>query len=171
MVRRHEPDREILIHRQRRMMMTDHAEAAKQLFYQGYNCAQSVFCAFTDVTGYDLDTSARMASSFGGGLGRLRETCGVVSAAALVLGIVKGYDDPSDYDAKKRHYALVREFAERFRAECGSINCRELLTMAGLQPVSGGEPEERSEEFYRKRPCPKLVCEAARILDEFLSEQ
>ena len=171
MVRRHEPDREILIHRQRRMMMTDHAEAAKQLFYQGYNCAQSVFCAFTDVTGYDLDTSARMASSFGGGLGRLRETCGVVSAAALVLGIVKGYDDPSDYDAKKRHYALVREFAERFRSECGSINCRELLTMAGLQPVSGGEPEERSEEFYRKRPCPKLVCEAARILDEFLSEQ
>ena len=149
----------------------DRAKELRAIASPHYNCAQSVFCAFTDVTGYDLDTSARMASSFGGGLGRLRETCGVVSAAALVLGIVKGYDDPSDYDAKKRHYALVREFAERFRAECGSINCRELLTMAGLQPVSGGEPEERSEEFYRKRPCPKLVCEAARVLDEFLSEQ
>ena len=149
-------------------MMTNHAEIAKQLFFQGYNCAQSVFCAFTDVTGYDIDASARMASSFGGGMGRLRETCGVVSAAALVLGIVKGYDDPADYDAKKRHYALIREFADRFKRENSSINCRELLTLAGLNPESGGEPEQRSEEFYQKRPCPHLVYDAAFILDEML---
>lgn len=148
--------------------MTNHAELAKQLFFKGYNCAQSVFCAFTDVTGYDIDTSARMASSFGAGLGRLRETCGVVSAAALVLGIVKGYDDPADYQAKKDHYALVREYADRFRAENASINCRELLTLAGLNPESGGEPEQRSEEFYRKRPCPQLVYNAALILDEMI---
>jgi C_GCAxxG_C_C family probable redox protein len=148
--------------------MTNHAELAKQQFFKGYNCAQSVFCAFTDVTGYDIDTSARMASSFGAGLGRLRETCGVVSAAALVLGIVKGYDDPADYQAKKDHYALVREYADRFRAENASINCRELLTLAGLNPESGGEPEQRSEEFYRKRPCPQLVYNAALILDEMI---
>ena len=148
--------------------MTNHAEIAKQLFFQGYNCAQSVFCAFTDVTGYDIDASARMASSFGGGMGRLRETCGVVSAAALVLGIVKGYDDPADYDAKKRHYALIREFADRFKRINVCINCRELLTLAGLNPESGGEPEQRSEEFYQKRPCPHLVYDAALILDEML---
>ena len=150
--------------------MTNHAELAKQLFFKGYNCAQSVFCAFTDVTGYDIDTSARMASSFGAGLGRLRETCGVVSAAALVLGIVKGYDDPADYQAKKDHYALVREYADRFRAENASINCRELLTLAGLNPESGREPEQRSEEFYRKRPCPQLVYNAALILDEMIQK-
>lgn len=150
--------------------MTNHAELAKQLFFKGYNCAQSVFCAFTDVTGYDIDTSARMASSFGAGLGRLRETCGVVSAAALVLGIVKGYDDPADYQVKKDHYALVREYADRFRAENASINCRELLTLAGLNPESGGEPEQRSEEFYRKRPCPQLVYNAALILDEMIQK-
>ena len=150
--------------------MTNHAELAKQLFFKGYNCAQSVFCAFTDVTGYDIDTSARMASSFGAGLGRLRETCGVVSAAALVLGIVKGYDDPADYQVKKDHYALVREYADRFRAENASINCRELLTLAGLNPESGGEPEQRSEEFYRKRPCPQLVYNAVLILDEMLQK-
>ena len=114
--------------------MTNHAELAKQLFFKGYNCAQSVFCAFTDVTGYDIDTSARMASSFGAGLGRLRETCGVVRTAALVLGIVKGYDDPADYQAKKEHYALVREYAERFRAENASINCRELLECVSKMP-------------------------------------
>ena len=148
--------------------MTNHAEIAKQLFFKGYNCAQSVFCAFTDVTGYDIDTSARMSSSFGGGLGRMRETCGVVSAAALVLGIVKGYDDPADYNAKKQHYALIREFADRFKQENTSINCRELLVLAGLNPETGGEPEQRSEEFYQKRPCPHLVYDAALILDEML---
>ena len=148
--------------------MTDHAECSRQLFLKGYNCAQAVFCAFSDVTGFDLDTSARMASSFGGGLGRLRETCGVVSAAALVLGIVKGYDDPADYEAKKRHYALVREFAERFRAKHKSIICRDLLTTAGLTPQTGGEPEQRSAEFYDRRPCPNLVYDASLILDEML---
>ena len=148
--------------------MTNHAEIAKQLFFKGYNCAQSVFCAFTDVTGYDIDTSARMASSFGGGLGRLRETCGAVSAAALILGIVKGYDDPDDYEAKKRHYALVREFADRFKEKNKSIICRELLMVANLNLESGGAPEQRSEEYYQKRPCPNLVYDAALILDEMI---
>ncbi len=148
--------------------MTNHAEIAKQLFFKGYNCAQSVFCAFTDVTGYDTDTSARMASSFGGGLGRLRETCGAVNAAALILGIVKGYDDPDDYEAKKRHYALVREFADRFKEKNKSIICRELLMVASLNPESGGAPEQRSEEYYQKRPCPDLVYDAALILDEMI---
>ena len=151
--------------------MKDHAQLARELFLKGYNCAQSVFCAFTDLTGYDIGASARMASSFGGGLGRLRETCGVVSAAALVLGIVKGYGDPADYEAKKRHYALVREFAARFKEKNESISCRELLTLAGLSPESGGEPEQRDEEFYRRRPCPRLVYDAARILDEMIAER
>ncbi len=148
--------------------MTNHAEIAKQLFFKGYNCAQSVFCAFTDVTGYDVDTSARMASSFGGGLGRLRETCGAVSAAALILGIVKGYDDPADYEAKKQHYTLVREFTDRFKEKNKSIICRELLMVASLNPESGGAPEQRSEEYYQKRPCPDLVYDAALILDEMI---
>ena len=151
--------------------MIDHAQKAGDLFYEGYNCAQAVFCAFSDITGYDQDTSARMASSFGGGLGRLRETCGAVSAAALVLGIVYGYDNPADYEAKKRHYELVRQFAERFKAKNASINCFKLLSDAGLKPESGSAPEQRSEEFYRKRPCPKLVCDAAGILDDMLRMQ
>ena len=151
--------------------MTDHAQAAQELFLKGYNCAQAVLGAFADVTGYDIETSARMAASFGGGLGRLRETCGALSAAALVLGIVKGYSDPADRDAKKTHYALVREMANRFKAKNESINCRELLTLAGLIPESGGEPEERTEEYYRRRPCPRLIYDAARILDEMLFGQ
>ena len=91
--------------------MVDHAALARKLFLEGYNCAQSVFCAFCDMTGLDRETAARLASSFGGGMGRLRETCGTVSAAAMVLGMVMGYSDPKDIEAKKAHYRLVREFA------------------------------------------------------------
>ena len=89
----------------------DHGEKAEKLFKEGYNCAQSVLCAFEDVTGFERETAAKLASSFGGGLGRMREVCGAVSGAAMVLGLAKGYSDPEDFDAKKAHYALIQEFA------------------------------------------------------------
>ena len=93
----------------------DHAEKARALFLEGYNCAQAVLCAFDDLTGLDRETSARLASSFGGGMGRMREVCGTVSGALLVLGILCGYADPGDRQAKTEHYHLVQEFARRFR--------------------------------------------------------
>lgn len=148
--------------------MTDHGERARELFLQGYNCAQAVACAFCDVTGLTMEESARMASSFGGGLGRLREVCGTVSGAALVLGIVEGYSDPGDYGAKKAHYARVQAFARRFQAENGSIICRELLKGVAVTP--GGAPEARTDEYYKKRPCPGLACCSARILEAMLAE-
>ncbi|MBR1561014.1 MAG: C_GCAxxG_C_C family protein [Clostridia bacterium] len=146
--------------------MNDHAERARELFLAGYNCAQAVACAFCDVTGLDMDASARMASSFGGGLARLREVCGTVSGAALVLGLARGYADPKDYAAKRDHYALVQDFARRFKEENGSYICRELLR--GVETAPGGVPEERTAEYYKKRPCPELAYRAARILDEML---
>lgn len=154
--------------------MMEHADRAKGLFMEGYNCAQAVFCAFTDVTGLDLETSARLASSFGAGLSRLREVCGTVSAAAMVLGMVRGYSDPADPQAKKAHYALVRDFAARFGEAEGSIVCRELLARANVDLRSiapGGDPEARTPEYYKKRPCPELAWQAAHILDIMLEEE
>ena len=148
--------------------MSKHAALARDLFLQGYNCSQAVFCAFCDVTGLDMDAAACMASSFGGGLGRLREVCGTVSGAALVLGIAKGYADPKDFAAKKAHYALIQEYARRFREANGSIVCRELLE--GVEVAPGGTPEARTEAYYKKRPCPNLAYCAAEILDELLEE-
>lgn len=151
----------------------NHSPKARELFESGYNCAQSVFCAFDDVTGMDREQSAKLSSSFGGGMGRLREVCGTVSAAFLVLGAVEGYADPKDPEAKKRHYALVREFAARFQDKEGSIICRELLAKSAVdkrQITPGGDPEERTAEYYRKRPCPGLCALSAQILDEMLSE-
>ena len=113
----------------------DHSEKARALFYEGYNCSQAVVCAFEDVTGIDIKTSARLSSSFGGGMGRLREVCGAVSGGLLILGILRGYDDPEDYEAKVSHYQLVQEFdsrivlsAEKLYERFGLENGKELLT-------------------------------------------
>ena len=144
-----------------------HGEKAEKLFYEGYNCAQAVLLAFEDVTGLDKKTAAMLASSFGGGLGRMREVCGAVSGAAMVLGLVKGYSDPTDREAKKAHYRLIQEFCARFMEKNGSIVCRELLS--GVKTNENGIPEKRTEEYYQKRPCPELVKQAAEIADEMLN--
>ena len=147
----------------------DHAKRARDLFLEGYNCAQAVACAFCDLTGLDQETMARLSSSFGGGMGRLREVCGTVSGALLVLGLLCGYSDPGDPSAKTEHYHLVQEFARRFREINGTIICRELL--AGVKTRPGNEPEERTAEYYERRPCLRHVGEAAQIVEELLRER
>lgn len=147
--------------------MTEHSEIAKELFLGGCNCAQAVLCAFEDMTGLDRDTAMRLASSFGGGLARMREVCGAVSGGAMVLGLVRGSADPADHAAKTAHYHLVQEFARRFREKNGSVICRELLNGSG---TPGNDPEQRSDSYYRKRPCPMLVADAAQILDDLLCQ-
>lgn len=149
--------------------MKQHGSIAEGLFKEGYNCAQAVLIAFGDLTGLEQDTAAKLASSFGGGFGRMREICGAVSGAGMVLGIVRGNADPTDNEAKKTHYALIQEFARRFKEQNGSVICRELLSGVP-DTTTGGEPEPRTQEYYRKRPCPALVRQAAEILDAMLSE-
>ena len=146
--------------------MSQHSEIAKKNFLDGCNCAQAVLCAFEDVTGLDRDTAMRLALSFGGGLARMREVCGAVSGAAMVLGLVKGSSDPTDHQAKTAHYRLVQEFSKRFKEQNGSIICRELLNGSG---TPGSDPERRDSAYYKKRPCPELVEQAALILDEALT--
>ena len=143
-----------------------YAERAKSLFTNGCNCAQAVLCAFEDVTHLPAQTAARVAGGFGGGIGRMREVCGAVSGAVMVLGLVTGSDDPKDAQAKAAHYADVQEFARRYREETGSIICRELLQ--GVPTVPGSVPEARTEGFYKKRPCAELVALAAGIVADML---
>ena len=146
----------------------DHAQEARRLFYAGYSCAQAVFCAFRGDMGLDLDTAARLASSFGGGLGRLRELCGAVAGAEMALGMLRGYSDVTDPALKAAHYRRVRDLAERFRAQNGTILCRELLK--DVQTLPGGVPEPRTPEYYASRPCLRVVGEAASILEQMLAE-
>lgn len=134
-------------------------DRAETLFRQGYNCAQAVFLALGEDMGMDWETGARLASSFGGGMGRLREVCGAVSGMFLAAGLRSGYAEPEDQAAKAAHYALIQELAAAFREQNGSIICRELLGLA--QGASTPNPETRTPEFYQKRPCAALVGSAA----------
>ena len=147
----------------------EHGKQAEALFCQGYNCAQAAFGAFAEEAGLNLETALRLASSFGGGLGRLREVCGALSGVEMALGCLYGYDTPETGQIKKEHYARVQDLADRFRREFGSIVCRELL---GLDHSSDGPvPEKRTEAYYQKRPCLELVGCAARLLEEYMAEQ
>ncbi|MDO5399464.1 MAG: C-GCAxxG-C-C family protein [Eubacteriales bacterium] len=143
----------------------DHSMKAGELFVKGMNCAQAVAVAFCDVTGMEPAYAARLASSFGGGMGRLREVCGAVSGMLLVAGHLYGYAESGEGDVnKKRHYALVQELAGSFRDQCGSLICRELLD----NPPSDPNPSPRTADFYRDRPCARYVMTAARILDAYI---
>ena len=102
-------------------------------------------------------------------MGRLREVCGTVSGALLVLGQLCGYSDPEDAKAKTEHYHLVQEFARRFKEINGTIICRELLE--GVKTKPGNDPEARTAEYYASRPCLRHVGEAAEIVDQLLREQ
>ncbi|MBR7149399.1 MAG: C_GCAxxG_C_C family protein [Oscillospiraceae bacterium] len=135
------------------------AARAEAFFKDGYNCAQAVALAFQDLTGLEEGMLLRVVSSFGGGLGRLREVCGAISGMAFVMGAVRGYDDPKDREGKAAHYKLLQEMAAEFRKRTGSIVCRDLLG----ETTVGGAPEARTEAYYQKRPCGALVRLAAAI--------
>ncbi len=142
------------------------SELAKGLFKEGYNCAQAVAVAFAEELGMDKQTIAKMMSSFGGGLGRQREVCGAVSGMCFVIGALQGYNDPKGQAEKMQHYQTVRDMCAEFKAECGSIICRELLE--GVQVTSGGVPEERTTEYYKKRPCAEYVALAGKIAEKYI---
>ena len=143
----------------------DHGIKAAELFLSGYNCAQSVLVAFSDLTGLDADFSAKFSSSFGGGMGRMREVCGAVSGMLMVAGLLYGYDTPGDDVSKKEHYARVQYLAGRFREEVGSIVCREILK----NPPSDPNPSPRTAEYYAMRPCERMVYNAASLMDAFIA--
>ena len=153
------------------MQMKDYARIACENFLKGYSCAQAVACAFCEEMGMEEAQAAKIISSFGGGMGKMREVCGSVSGALMVLGAVRGYSDPRDDEGKKAHYARVQEFARRFKAEHDTIICRELLANVKLKKENTSEPEKRTAEYYNTRPCVRFLETSARIVSEMLAEE
>ena len=143
-------------------------EAAVSNFKQGYNCAQSLVLAFADILPVDREQLSKLASSFGGGMGRLREVCGAVSGMFMAAGLLYGYDGPETGQVKAEHYARIQELAAGFEKKHGSIVCRDLLGLNIRHDVS--VPEARTDEYYRKRPCAELVGDAAEILEEYIKK-
>ena len=146
------------------------AERAKELFEQGYACSQAVVLAFCDLLKINEQEIAKLTLPFGGGLGRLRLTCGAVSGIAVVVGLLFA-DAESSPENKKKVYAITQELAEKFKKENGSLICADLLSGANLQITVGGEAEKRTDAYYKKRPCGEIVYSAARILEDYIKEK
>ena len=143
-------------------------ESAKKYFLDGYNCSQAVVLAFADILPVDKSTLLTLSSSFGGGMGRLREVCGTVSGMFIVAGLLYGYSGPETGSVKAELYTKIQDLARRFEEANGSIVCRELLGLK--EKHSPPVPSPRTADFYKTRPCPELVASAAVILDKFISE-
>lgn len=147
-------------------VMENYRDKAKRLFKEGYNCAQSVFCAFAPELGIDFETALKLSSSFGGGMGRLREVCGAVSAMFMIAGLKHGYTSPSDDVTKTQHYERVQKLAEIFKQKNKSYICRELLGLsAGADTPT---PAQRTAQYYATRPCEELVGDAADIIEKYI---
>ena len=146
----------------------NHTEKARELFLSGCSCSQAVFCAFAEDFGMDKDTALRLASSFGGGMGGMRETCGAVSGMLMAAGLKWGYSEVGDLDLKTAHYTRTRALIEGFKAEHGTIVCKELLAHLGEQKK---DPSARTAEYYKVRPCVLFVETAARLLCEMDAQE
>ncbi len=146
-----------------------YSQKAGELFKNGYNCAQSVFCAFADDLGLDFETALKLSSSFGGGMGRLREVCGAVSAMFMIAGLKYGYTQPNDDKIKGEHYERIQFLANEFIKKNNTIICRELL---GLDIEHDSPiPAKRTPQYYKDRPCEKLVKEAAEIISDYINSK
>ena len=144
----------------------ERAERARTAFLSGYNCTQAVIMAYTDITDIDPEKFAAIVEPLGGGMGRLREVCGAVTGMFIISGSTHWGQSTTDRQVRAEIYSGVQQLAERFRHECGSIVCRELIGVKGKEsPV----PEKRTAEYYKKRPCAEICAAAAEILAEKLA--
>ena len=150
--------------------MEERIEKAVALFKEGYNCSQSVVAAFADMYGFTHEQALKMSASFGGGIGRMRQTCGSACGLFMLAGLENGCTEGRDKDGKEANYKLVQQFAEEFKKRNGSLICAELLGLAKNAPTPT-TPDARTAEYYKKRPCVKMVEEAARIFAEYLENK
>lgn len=142
------------------------ADRAEELFRMGYNCCQSTFGAFCDVTNLSLCDAMKIASPFGAGFGKLREVCGAVTGMCMVYGYKNGYNDPKDKDGKIRVYKAVQDMCNEFREKMGSYICREMLNLKKDEDLP--EPAIRDENYYKSRPCVNACRVAAEIVEKYI---
>ncbi len=140
--------------------MSKYSERAVELFMEGKNCSQAVFVAFATDLGMTEEMALAVSSGLGGGVGRMREVCGAVSGSAMVAGL------KNPELSKGEVYEKVRLIADEFKKTNHSIVCKELLGL--VNPENSSTPEARTAEYYQKRPCVKIVEDAALATEKIL---
>lgn len=162
--------KEIKYHLEKKGLLWEgHASRAVELFKSGYNCAQSVFGAFGDETGLPFETAMILSSGFGGGMGRLREVCGAVTGGIMVLGLLFSSPEVPSQMEKSKVYERTQRLAKTFEKEFDSYLCRDLLglDLKNDSPI----PEDRTPEYYSKRPCPLYIAFGAALLERMIKEE
>ncbi|MBR2018049.1 MAG: C_GCAxxG_C_C family protein [Prevotella sp.] len=149
------------------MTKEERIKKAEDLFMQGYNCAQSVTAAFADIYGYTEEQALKLSAGFGGGIGRMRLTCGAACGMFILAGMDCGSSDINDREGKSANYKAVQDLADAFKKEFGTLECAELLKLKKDAPLSH-EASERTAEYYAKRPCVNQVVAAAKIFADYL---
>jgi C_GCAxxG_C_C family probable redox protein len=147
--------------------MQNEMDIAEKWFDQGFSCAQAIVAEFGVQYGLDTQQALRVAGAFGGGMARMGETCGAVSGAFMVIGLLYGKTQPGDEAAKEKTYRVVHQFVDEFKARNGSIVCRELLG-CDLSTPEGSQKASQSKLF--KTVCPVYVRSSAEILRKLIEE-
>ena len=146
--------------------MESKIEKAVALFKEGYNCSQSVVAAYAEEYGLTREQALKISASFGGGIGRMRKTCGAACGLFMLAGLETGCTEGKSREGKEENYRTVQMLAEEFKRRNGSLTCAELLGLSKQAPTPP-TPEERTAEYFKKRPCVKMVEEAARIWEDY----
>lgn len=152
------------------MTIEDYKEKARNLFLQGYNCSQAVFCTFAEDYNISQELALRLSASFGGGIGRMRETCGAFCGAAMLAGLEAGQTDAKNTQQKQNNYHIIQQMAATFQQMNGSIKCSELLQLRQNTPITD-TPDARTANYYRQRPCLKMVDSAVEIFYKTFKEK
>ncbi len=142
----------------------EYSKKAVEIFKEGYNCSQAVFAAFSEKVGLSQEQCLKLSGPFGGGFGRQREVCGAISGMLMAFGLLYGYSNLEDNNAKTELYEKTRALCKEFSDINGSIICRDILKTAEV----GGTPEKRTEQYYKERPCERCVRTAAEILEKYI---
>lgn len=154
---------------QKRIDIEERVLRARELFLKGYNCSQAVFCAYSDIYDIPEELALKLSASFGGGIGRTRETCGAVCGMVMLEGLESGQTKENDDEQKQNNYKQTQQLIEQFRAENGSSICKELLGLRKDAPIVPA-PDSRTAEYYKQRPCLRMVESAARIFGKKINE-
>ncbi len=134
---------------------------AQSLFDEGYACSQAVLLAFADDFGVDAKTAKLISSTFGGGMGRLRQKCGAVTGGFMVLGLKYGNEIPTDMDTKLNAYKKVRELDKAVIEIHGTSNCFEILKKFASET-------DVNERRHHKIICRKVVADTAGLVYDMI---
>jgi C_GCAxxG_C_C family probable redox protein len=148
-----------------RVFTMSDVERAVSAFKEGFLCSQAITSTYGTKFGLERENALRIASGFGGGMGRLGETCGAVTGAIMVIGLASGWVSAGDGDAKEQTFTLIRKLVDEFTARNGTVRCKDLID-CDISTTEGLELARRQDVFMTR--CPKFVQDAAEILEELL---